>query len=811
MPEASAAAPPGALDPSFGVNGVVRRNIGGAFVSTDYSYAVALQSDGKVVIAGTGGVVDSNFVLMRVLADGSADPSFGVNGVANTSLALGFDGASAVALQPDGKIVAGGFTTNPGTGARVLAIVRYRSDGSLDSSFSGDGIVSDIYFPVGKPVVVNGVAVQSDGKIVAIVEGSSGSTVFAGVLRLNADGSLDTSFGAGAMTTVPGRTGRGIALQADGRILLVGTATASTTMSVARLTTAGTLDTTFGGTGIVEVKNHTGSDDAEAVVVGPDGRITIGGAGSSGNGGQFALARLFADGSLDSSFGGGGHVNTTISGIEDVVRGLALQTDGKLLAVGGSYFGGSRPWVIARYAANGALDTSFASAGIATASLATTGAAFGVAVNGDGAYVTGVEGTSGDYVVLRVGTGAVTPPTTTTQSPTTTSTLVVTTVSTTTAIPNITSFGSRFVAAQLTRLLDTRANGADGKLGARGIVDVAVIGVGRAPRDASAVVVNVTATDAEAPGYLTVWPAQSPRPDVSSLNVANASGTVANLVTAPLSSSGALSIFSEAGAHVIVDLVGYYVPVAGAVGGGRFQPLHPARVLDTRAAGDAPSIAQFEMAAIAGLPSTGVAAIVANLTATGSANAGFVTAWPRADGVQPPTSNLNADAVGQTRANQIIVGVGDGIIRLANTSGAQLIVDVVGYITSDAAVPATTGLFVPFPSVRVWDTRSGVGARAGIVHAGERLDLSVVDHVPFANPLAVVGNLTATQSVAPGYVTLWPMSGDVRPDVSTINLDAMDQTRANHAIIPVGNGGRLSVYSEAGIEVVLDLAGAFRS
>jgi uncharacterized delta-60 repeat protein len=810
-PGISASAPAGALDTSFGDNGRVQVNVAGAFVSTDQLQAILVQPDGKVLAAGWGGNPYGDFILMRTNPDGTLDSGFGVNGIARNAFSSTWDEANAVALQPDGKIVAGGFARTA-NGNDDVAIARYLPNGTLDPSFSGDGLASGLFAFVYLsflPQAVYGIAAQPDGKVVALVGSNNNSPGFV-VIRLLADGTLDPTFGDSGRAVFEHQNAYGIALQPDGRILLVGSTLDATPseMAVIRLDSSGALDASFGQLGVAAVPNQAASASADAIALQPDGRIVIAGAASTGYAAQMALARVWPDGSLDTSFGNGGHVSTTITGAEDRARSIALQSDGKIVAVGGTLSGTTRPWVIARYNVSGSIDGTFDNDGIA---LFDNGSALAVAVGADGAYVTGSQGSVSDLVIYKFGIGTPPPPTTTTVLPTTTvSTTPPTTV---TPPPGLPTVGSRYVAQAATRVLDTRAGGAAGKVGARGAVDAVVTGAGRAPTNATAVVVNVTATDADAAGYITVWPAGTARPEVSSLNVGSAAGTIANLVTVPLSSSGALSLFSEAGAHLVVDLVGYYAPVDAPVKGGRFQPVTPVRALDTRAFGGAvaPAIADLSIGSIPGLPATGVSAIVANLTATDSTNAGFVTVWPRVDGARPLTSNLNLDAAGQTRANQIIVGVGDGTIRLATASGSQLIVDVVGYITNDAAPAALAGLFVPLTAARVLDTRSGIGTRVGVVRAGERIEVNATGALPVANPLAVVGNLTATQSTAPGFVTMWATTNGARPDVSTINLDAPDQTRANHVMTTIGGDGRLSLYAEAGAHLVLDLAGAYRS
>lgn len=803
-PGISASAPAGQLDPAFGDNGVVRRNVGGTFVSGDQGNAILVQPDGKVLVAGQGGNPNGNFVLLRVLPDGTPDPTFGTDGLTNNSFSINnFSGAYALALQPDGRIVAGGYA-KAGI-SHNLAIVRYLPNGALDTSFSGDGLVTGINIDGTAPSVVNSLAVQPDGKVVTVSD--RGNSHGSDVVRFNADGSLDTSFGTNGRTALAGQTTSALALQSDGRIIVAaGTTDAPYRMVVTRLTATGAVDTSFGGagTGRALVGGHV-TDEATALTIGTGDLIYLGGKGTNGGGNnQVGIARLTANGTVDASFGTGGYAAVTASDSYVAVRGLGVQTDGGVVAVGGCYCANAYRWFIAHFGGSGVPDASFGGSGLSTFE---TGDATAVALGGGGAYVTGAQGASGDLMIYKFGTGDTPPPTTTSPPASTTAPPPTTTVGP--GGDGGATLGARYVTVGPRRVLDTRTS-ASGKVHAGGSVEVDVRTAGGLPSTATAVVVNVTATEADGPGYVTVWAAGTPRPEVSSLNVASAAGTVANLVTMPLGDTGRLRMFSEAGAHLVVDLLGYYEPVTTPVADGRFEPVTPVRVLDTRAAGaSAPSVVDFSVAGVAGIPAGRASAVVVNLTATASTSAGFVTMWPRARGGQPPTSNLNLDAPDQTRANQVIVAAGDGTIRLATTSGAHLIVDVVGYVTNDQATASTRGLFVAFTPRRVLDTRSGIGAPTGVIGPGQQRDVDVLGHVPAAGATAVVGNVTATRSLAPGFVTVWPHSAVPRPDVSTLNLDAPDQTRANHAIVTLAGDGTVSVFSETGTHVVIDLTGAY--
>jgi len=295
--------------------------------------AVALQPDGKILIGGFftnyNGTGRNN--VARLNADGTLDPGFDPGTGANGSV-------YSIALQPDGKILIGGrFTSYNDTGRNRIA--RLNADGSLDTGFDpGTGFVDDVL----------AVALQPDGKI--LIGGrfpSYNGTWRNHIVRLNADGSLDTGFdpGSGANDWV-----YSIALQPNGKILMGGFFTSYNGTGrnrIARLNTDGSLDTGFDpGTGA--------SDDVLAIALQPDGKILMGGYFTSYNGtGRNRIARLNATGSLDTGFDPG-------TGANDDVLAIALQPDGKIL-IGGrftSYNGAGRNH-IARLNANGALDTGF--------------------------------------------------------------------------------------------------------------------------------------------------------------------------------------------------------------------------------------------------------------------------------------------------------------------------------------------------------------------------------------------------------------------------------------------------------------------
>jgi uncharacterized delta-60 repeat protein len=344
----------GSLDTSFGTGGKVRTGFGSA---NAIARALALQADGKIVAAGTPG-----FSLARYKTDGTLDGDFGVSGTISGNVGLGSD-AFALSLQPDGKLVVAGYSVSSGS-TTDFAVARYTIRGGLDDSFGRGGVATSDLLPFDQAFAV---AVQPDGKILAAGRASAdvnfGPSLFA-LARYNPDGSPDVSFGqVGKVTTAFGSGAfdrvSAMALQSDGKIVVAGITetnvyNGASAFTVARYNPDGSLDNAFGtaGKAITTFPKDSGikSDAALSLAVQPDGRIVVGGHATSGLG-EFALARYNPDGSPDVGFGNAGTVNTAFSASAGSIRvgngfyGLALQPDGKIVAAG--VFSGA--FALARY------------------------------------------------------------------------------------------------------------------------------------------------------------------------------------------------------------------------------------------------------------------------------------------------------------------------------------------------------------------------------------------------------------------------------------------------------------------------------
>ena len=356
----------GSVDTSFG-GGVQTTPVG----FEDYAHAVAVQPDGKVIVAGSSSSNAGTFVtLVRYGRDGGLDPSFGNGGKLVTPVGPNNDSALAVAVQADGRIVVAGSTAQAGTGQDFL-VLRYLADGRLDAGFgSGGQVITSFGVDADRALAV---AIQPDGKIVVGGEsqsGASASGVDFALARYLPDGTPDASFGTGGkvVTAISSHAGRdsiyALALPVvDGeqRILAVG---GEGNFQAARYRANGQLDAGFGAGGKVSGLFNANIGSARSVVLLPGGQAVL--AGSVVN--DFAAVQLTAQGTLDGSFGTGGRfVHAVSAGNWDSATALVRQADGKLVLGGWVYAGNSSAGDFAalRLNANGQLDTSFGSAGVA--------------------------------------------------------------------------------------------------------------------------------------------------------------------------------------------------------------------------------------------------------------------------------------------------------------------------------------------------------------------------------------------------------------------------------------------------------------
>lgn len=379
---------PGALDAAFGSGGKASiERFGG-----DRS-AMAVQPDGKVVLVG-GTFTD--FILARFNADGTVDTTFDGDGKVTTRIVSGQQQeALAVVVQPDGKIVAAGYSGPPGAGPASIALVRYMPDGSLDTGFGSQGkVVSGV---AGEAYAIT---IQPDGKL--LVAGRSPRNAGADtsdfvVARFAGNGALDSTFATEGVriTDIGGatNTARNIVRQPDGAIVVSGQALDTNVdhTDVVRYDENGNLDTTFGTGGMLAL---SGSLVGHGLAASPDGKLVLVGSTSvpiaSTSSSQFLVRRLNPDGSPDNTFGASGSVVTDISGRGDTALAVALQQDGKIVVAGIGSTQTNPDFAVTRYLVSGALDTSFANAGKQTVDFfGFSDGAESVVVQADGKIVVG--------------------------------------------------------------------------------------------------------------------------------------------------------------------------------------------------------------------------------------------------------------------------------------------------------------------------------------------------------------------------------------------------------------------------------------
>jgi len=373
----ASAAVPGELDPSFGVGGKVQAPFG----PESFAGGVAVQADGKILVAGSPEGA-SGFSIARLLPNGAPDPSWGAGGVATTPLSK-FAYAKDVAVQPDGKVVAVGEA--PGPENEDFAIVRYLVNGALDPSFGEGGIV---ILPVGAfGDRAHAVTIGPGGRIAVVGVAEPPSLRDAvGVAMLESDGTPEAAFAGDGTTVIQTESGEddrgeGVAFQSDGKIVIADSTGAGggDGFTLIRLGLDGKPDSSFGGDGVVEtpIPGEGGIEEGRIadVLVQPDGKIVGGGYGFDYTGtppdfvGKFEIARYLPNGELDPSFGGGGLAGVRLPGEDSFGRALGLAADGKLV-LGGTYDVSENPLeeheapALVRFNPNGSLDPSFGSGGI---------------------------------------------------------------------------------------------------------------------------------------------------------------------------------------------------------------------------------------------------------------------------------------------------------------------------------------------------------------------------------------------------------------------------------------------------------------
>ena len=751
----AAAQPPessGPLDETFG--------FGGGFVTTsvgthrDGARAVVVQPDGKIVVAGSSSnAVGWDMALVRYNADGTVDTGFGNGGRVVTPVG-GYGEASALVLQPDGSIVTAGYSLTPTGG--VFALARFKANGTLDLSFGSAGLTLT---PIGTWATASAVTLKPDGKIVVIGSAATSlvTSVFA-VVRYNPNGQLDPSFGSGGI--VMADTGTGLheatagTVLPDGKVVAAGFsgAGANQRFEVARLDANGSLDTTFGSGGSVTTDIGPDEESATSLAVQADGKLVVGGF----SGKHSAIARYSASGSLDLTFGVGGKIVAPITADRDGIEDVAVQPDGKLVAVG--YFTiGSIDWfVVLRYLANGQLDATFGVGGKAEPPIGNADAS-AIALQPDGKFVVAGSASSDGFVHSLF------------------------------VVARFDVAYSGLVTGAPVRVLNTRS----GPRPEAGSITRVATGVSAGTQ---AVLVNLTVTGATGAGYVTADRCSTLLPGLqNNSNVNYQPGLdIANSAVVNVDPDGTFCLYTDHGAHLLVDLQGRY-----ATRGLRLVTSRPTRVLDTRSGPQqqAGSITRVATGVPAGTP-----AVLVNLTVTGATGAGYVTADKCSTLLPGLQNNSNVNyQPGLDIANSAVVNVDpDGTFCLYTDHAAHLIVDLQGTYQTPGGRDLTTS-----SPTRVLDTRTSTRPTAGSI---TRIATGVTAGTP-----AVLVNLTVTGATGAGYVTADKCS-TLLPGLQT-NSNVNYQTGldiANSAVVNVDRDGTFCLYTDQAAHLIVDLQGTYQ-
>jgi uncharacterized delta-60 repeat protein len=363
----------GTPDTSFGPGGTVETyfiDSSGNSVSSQSAEAAAIQGDGKIVVAGMlGGTLGAGFAIARYNGDGTLDSTFGGMIVHGKKVDQGrvitnffpagqynYTAATSVLIQPDGKIVAAGYATNSSS-QHFFAVARYNADGTLDSSFgSGGEALSTSMIQAAR------VAMARDGSGRIFLEGTGYPSIKQAVACFTSGGILDSTFGAGGQVSLPApgfstSYGAGLAVQSTGKIIISGSSSGGTAdpnnenpLTMARLNTNGSLDTSFGSAGYYV---GSGISYGQSLIVQPDNKLIAVGQTPQPPGPAITtnnvVTRVTADGQTDTAFGTSGLTQTSLNttlGISSDPIGLALASDGKIVEVG-TYHGSTRGYLAA--------------------------------------------------------------------------------------------------------------------------------------------------------------------------------------------------------------------------------------------------------------------------------------------------------------------------------------------------------------------------------------------------------------------------------------------------------------------------------
>ncbi len=403
------------LDSSFGTGGEVMTSFG----NQSGLGKVAIQPDGKIVVGGFASNGNyRSWEIVRYNSDGTIDTGFGTNGIVTRD--FGFDQVvQSIAIQSDGKIVVGGSDA-AGSGSRIWTIGRYTTEGSLDTSFNG-GIISN---PIGDDIfeILTDLKIQPDGRIVAVgyLRKNGSDTEYITLVRYNQDGTVDSNFGTNGVTATNfGPTfERGYRVVFQDNNLIVFGDYSPQGIFLLRYSPNGTLDSSFGSNGVVTDTAGWGGRD---IAIDNEDRIIVTGGGNSPN--DTYVIRYDKDGKRDTSFGTNGVYVNSFSSQDDSSSSLVLQLDGKII-LGGYVYNDTlsrTTFALERLDTNGILDTAFGDNGLLATQTSANSWISNLALQSDGNVVAaGVNGT--DWLIARYADSLNTPTSTPTITPTPTPT-----------------------------------------------------------------------------------------------------------------------------------------------------------------------------------------------------------------------------------------------------------------------------------------------------------------------------------------------------------------------------------------------------
>ena len=383
----------GTSDTSFGTGGRTINDVAGL---ADSSENVAIASNGAIVVVGSAA---ADFAIACYNSNGSPDAAFGVGGQTTTDFGASTDHAYALSIDSSGRFVVAGVAGDD------FALARYTSDGNLDTSFGTAGTTTTDF--AGYNDLASSACIDSNERILVAGYANDGSDDDFALARYNSDGTLDTSFGTGGKITTDfagnNDQANAMAIDSSGRIVVVGGS--GDDFGLVRYNADGSLDTTFGTGGMVITDFWGNSDCATAVAIDASGRLLVAGYASDGSDDDFALARYNSDGTLDTSFGTGGKITTDFAGNNDQANAMAIDSNGRIVIAGRASVDGNNDFAVARYYADGNLDTTFGSGGKPTGDYALgSDVANALSLDSSGRIV--VAGSSdrggGDFALIRV-------------------------------------------------------------------------------------------------------------------------------------------------------------------------------------------------------------------------------------------------------------------------------------------------------------------------------------------------------------------------------------------------------------------------